>query len=85
MSMTMQLIAAITASRREIDTQIGRLTSFNSEIDQAISQVEAAIGGSTQGYDQQMIAALQRTKSEIAASVRTLEQAKDQLDRVSMI
>ena len=54
MSLVMQIIQAVTATEREIDDQMSKLTSYNAKVDEVMRRVQAELGGSTQNYVQEM-------------------------------
>ena len=85
MSMVMELIAAVTAAERRIDEQLGRLVTYQSQIDEVTARVEAALAGSTQNYNTRMIQQLNATKQQIDQTVSALQAAKEQLLQVRMV
>lgn len=85
MSMVQQIIQAVTASERQIDEQVNRLTSYNEKISQTMQQVQSQLGGSTQSYDQKMLQQLQQTKKQLDDTIQMLRNAKEKLTRVRAI
>ena len=53
----------------------GWLSAFKSKFSQAVSQVQATIGGTATGVDKQMIATLQAAERQLEAAVAALQQA----------
>lgn len=53
----------------------GGLSAFKSKFSQAVSQVQATIGGTATGVDKQMIATLQAAERQLEAAVAALQQA----------
>ncbi len=85
MSMVQELIAAVGAAERQIDEQIGKLTSYRGEIDKVAQRVEAALAGSQQHYNKQMLDQLSATKNQVDTTLNLLQAAKDKLLQVRMI
>ena len=85
MSMVQQIIQAVTASERQIDEQVRRLTAYNEQIDKTMKLVQNQLGGSTQSYDQQMLQQLQQTKKQLDDTIQLLRTAKEKLTRVRAI
>lgn len=85
MSMVQELIAAVSSAEREIDEQVGRLRSYQNEVDSVSERVEAALSGSSQDYNRKMLDQLRATKSQIDATLASLRGAKEQLLHVRMI
>ena len=85
MSMVTGLTAAISNSIREIDEQISKLRSYQSELDSVAQRVNAAFSGSTVQYEQQMLDQLSNTKEKVNDTLNRLENAKEKLLRVQMI
>ena len=85
MSMVQELVAAVIRAERQIYEQIGRLTSYKSEIDKTTERVEAALSGSRQEYNRQMLSQLSATKDQIDATLGSLQAAKVKLQRLQMI
>lgn len=85
MSMVQQLIAAVTNAERQIDEQIMKLQSYQSEIDQLTIHVQDTLGGSEQQYAQKMMQQLALTRKEVTETVGRLQAAKEKLLRVRMI
>ena len=85
MSMVQELISAVVAAERQIDDQIGKLTSYKSQIDSVAQRIEASLSGSQEDYANRMIAQLAATKSQVEATLGSLQAAKEKLLRVRMI
>jgi hypothetical protein len=85
MSMVLQIIQAVTASERQIEDQIRKLTAYNDQIDRSMQQVQSQLSGSTQSYDQKMLQQLQQTKKQIEDTVKMLQTAKEKLVQVRAI
>lgn len=85
MSMVQQIIQAVTASERQIDEQVRRLTAYNDQVDRTMQMVQSQLGGSTQSYDQQMLQQLQQTKKQLDDTIQMLRTAKEKLTRVRAI
>ena len=85
MSMVQQIIQAVTASERQIEEQIRKLTAYNEQIDRAMQQVQSQLSGSTHSYDQKMLQQLQQTKKQIEDTDKMLQTAKEKLIQVRAI
>ena len=85
MSMVMELISAVTNAERQIDDQISKLQSYQSEIDSVSQRVNAAFSGSTDQYGQNMINQLSQTKRQVSDTIGRLQNAKSKLVQVRMI
>lgn len=85
MSMVMELIAAVTNAERQIDDQISKLHSYQSEIDTVAQRVNAAFSGSSNQYGQKMIDQLSQTKQQVSDTISRLQNAKEKLTQVRMI
>lgn len=85
MSMIQELIAAVTNAERQIDDQIMKLNSYKSEIEQVTQKVDAAFGGGTDQYGQQMIQQLSLTRKQVDDTINRLRLAKDKLIQVRMV
>lgn len=82
MSLVQQIIAAVSAAERQIDDQIGKLTSYIGEIDKVTNRTDAAFNGSTQNYGRDMIQQLAATKAQVNQAIEKLQAAKEKLLRV---
>ena len=76
MSLVQQIIAAVSAAERQIDDQIGKLTSYIGEIDKVTNRTNAAFDGSTQNYGRDMIQQLAATKAQVNQAIEKLQAAK---------
>lgn len=85
MSMVMELIAAVTNAERQIDDQISKLHSYQSEIDTVTQRANAAFSGSSNQYGQKMIDQLSQTKQQVSDTISRLQNAKEKLTQVRMI
>lgn len=85
MSMVTELTAAISQSIREIDDQMMKLRSYQSELDTVAQRVNTAFAGSTVQFEQQMLDQLGKAKEQINDTISRLENAKEKLLRVQMI
>lgn len=85
MSLVQQIIAAVSAAERQIDDQIGKLTSYIGEIDKVTNRTSAAFDGSTQNYGRDMIQQLTATKTQVTQAIEKLQAAKEKLLRVRTI
>ena len=85
MSMIMELISAVTNAERQIDDQISKLRSYESELDRVSQRVDAAFGGSAMQYGQHMTEQLSQTKKQVTDTIGRLQNAKDKLTQVRMI
>lgn len=85
MSLVQQIIAAVSAAERQIDDQIGKLTSYIGEIDKVTNRTNAAFDGSTQNYGRDMIQQLAVTKTQVNQAIEKLQAAKEKLLRVRTI
>lgn len=85
MSMVTELIAAVSNAERQIDDQISKLRSYQSEIDAVQRRVDAAFSGSTVQYGQNMIEQLSKTKQQVTDTISRLQNSKEKLIQVRMI
>ena len=85
MSLVQQIIAAVSAAERQIDDQIGKLTSYIGEIDKVTNRTNAAFDGSTQNYGRDMNQQLAATKAQVNQAIEKLQAAKEKLLRVRTI
>ena len=85
MSMIMELIQAVGTAERQIDQQASQLSAYKGQIDQVISQVQAAFGGGDDQYGSQMLQQLQNTKKQIDDTLNRLSLAKEKLIRVRTV
>lgn len=72
LSSVKQQLTSISADARS--TASG-LAGFKSKFSQAISQVQATIGGTASGADKEMIQALQAAEKQLDAAIAALQQA----------
>lgn len=85
MSMIRELIGAVSNTQRQIDDQIAKLRSYQSEIDNVTQRVNAALSGSSGSYAQDMISKLSMTKQQISETIEKLTVAKDKLGVIQMV
>ena len=85
MSMVTELTAAISQSIGEIDDQMMKLRTYQSELDTVAQRVDAAFVGSAVQFEQQMLDQLGKAKEQINDTISRLESAKEKLLRVQMI
>ena len=85
MSMIRELIGAVSNTERKLDDQIAKLRSYQSEIDNTIQRVNAALGGSSVQYGQNMTEQLLRTKQQVADTIDKLVIAKQKLSIIQMV
>ena len=85
MSMVTELIAAISNTERQISNQILKLNSYLKEIEFVQKRVDAAFGGSTVQYGQNMIEQLSSTKKQVTDTISRLQNAKEKLIQIRMI
>lgn len=85
MSMVMELISAVTNAERQIDDQISKLQSYQSEIDSVSQRVNSAFSGSKNQYGEKMIDQLAQTKQQVSDTINRLQNAKEKLIQVRMI
>lgn len=85
MSMIMELISAVTNAEHQIDDQISKLRSYESELDRVSQRVDAAFGGSEMQYGQHMTEQLSQTKKQVTDTIGRLQNAKDKLTQVRML
>jgi pyrroline-5-carboxylate reductase len=85
MSTVMQLISAVTATQRQIDDQVMKLSGLGTQIDEAKTQTATVLAGSSKGYDAKIAASLDQAKQRIDSTIVQLEQAKSSLQQVQMI
>ncbi|UVS77333.1 hypothetical protein [Actinokineospora sp. UTMC 2448] len=72
MSRLDQLKGQIDAIGQDAKATAGGLASYKSKLSSAVKQVNAAIGGSAQHVDKNMIAALQVAEKQVDAAVQAL-------------
>lgn len=75
MSQLSQLKSEIENIAQQAKATGGNLTAFKSRFSQSISRVSAAIGGSAQRKDQEVIATLQQAQAKVDEAVSALEVA----------
>ena len=85
MSMVTQLIAAITNAERQLDEQIAQLSHYLSELDNVSKQIDSALSGSGNRFDQQMIEKTAATKKQVEDTIQKLQIAKAKLSQVKAI
>lgn len=85
MSMVTELISAVSNAERQIDDQISKLQSFQTELDTVSRRVDAAFSGSTVEYGKNMMDKISQTKQQVSETISRLQEAKDKLIRVRMI
>ena len=85
MSMIRELIGAVSNTERKLDDQIAKLRSYQSEIDNTIQRVNAALGGSSDQYGQNMTEQLLKTKQQVADTIDKLVIAKQKLSIIQMV
>jgi hypothetical protein len=65
----------LTSVGNDAKTTASGLAGFKSKFSQAVSQVEATIGGTAQGVDKEMIQTLQAAEKQVDAAIAALQQA----------
>ena len=85
MSMLVELRALIAETERSLDTRINQLNSYKGKIDQGAQRVEAALSGSEQAYNVQMVQQLASTRSQIDTTIEQLQMAKRKLAHLKTI
>jgi len=82
MSDVTNIIYAISNTRRVLDEQIAAINGYLSTNTQKIQEVRRTLTGSTTQADRRMLTLLQEAESSLKESVRSLQEAKDDLERV---
>lgn len=85
MSYVMELNSAIIDAEHRIDNELMQLNSYKSELDNVKQRVDAAFGGSGVQYAQEMMDRISQTKQQVEDTIIRLEDAKDKLQRVSIV
>jgi hypothetical protein len=80
LSVLKQQIASIG---NDAKTTAQGLQGFKGKFSQAVSQVQATIGGSAQQVDQQMISTLQAAEKQVDAAIGALQQAAQAANKYS--
>jgi phosphotransferase system IIB component len=80
LSVLKQQIASIG---NDAKTTAQGLQGFKGKFSQAVSQVQATIGGSAQQVDQQMISTLQAAEKQVDAAIAALQQAAQAANKYS--
>lgn len=75
MSQLSALKQQIASIGNDAKTTAQGLQGFKGKFSQAVSQVQATIGGSSQQVDQQMISTLQAAEKQVDAAIAALQQA----------
>ena len=75
MSQLSQLKQQIASIGNDAKTTAQGLQGFKGKFSQAVSQVQATIGGSAQSVDQQMVTTLQAAERQVDAAIAALQQA----------
>lgn len=75
MSQLSQLKQQISSIGNDAKTTSQGLQGFKGKFSQAVSQVQATIGGSAQSVDQQMITTLQAAEKQVDQAIAALQQA----------
>ncbi len=75
MSQLQQLKGTIDSIAQGAKQTGGSLSQFKQTFDRHVSQVESAIGGSSQRKDQEIISALQEAQSKVDAAAQALQNA----------
>lgn len=75
MSQLQQLKSQVESLARQAKSTADQLQAFQSKFAQSASQVQATIGGSAQGADKNVLAAIGDAKSKVDAAVQALETA----------
>lgn len=75
MSQLQQLKAQLNGIASDAKSTAGGLSAFKSKFSAAVGQVNAAIGGSAQRTDQEIIATLKSAEKQVEAAVQALQQA----------
>ncbi|EXJ50783.1 hypothetical protein AS96_12810 [Microbacterium sp. MRS-1] len=75
MSQLTTLKQQIASIGNDAKTTAQGLQGFKGKFSQAVSQVQATIGGSAQQVDQQMISTLQAAEKQVDAAIAALQQA----------
>ncbi|MFC4245349.1 hypothetical protein ACFOYW_18425 [Gryllotalpicola reticulitermitis] len=71
----------LTSIGNDAKTTSSGLAGFKSKFSQAVSQVEATIGGTAQGVDKEMIQTLQAAEKQVDAAIAALQQASQAATR----
>lgn len=83
MSQLTVLKQQISSIGNDAKTTAQGLTGFKGKFSQAVSQVQATIGGSSQQVDQRMIATLQAAEKQVDAAIIALQQAAQAANKYS--
>lgn len=75
MSELQRLKSQVESVAQQAKQTAGQLQAFQSKFAQSASQVQATIGGSAQGADKNVIAAIDDAKSKVDAAVQALQTA----------
>lgn len=75
MSQLQQLKQQVSSIGQDAKSTAQGLNSFKSKFSQAVGQVSATVGGSSQQVDQKLIASLQAAEKQVDQAVAALQQA----------
>lgn len=75
MSQLQQLRQQVSSIGQDAKSTAQGLSSFKSKFSQAVGQVSATVGGSSQQVDQKLIASLQAAEKQVDQAVAALQQA----------
>lgn len=73
----------LTSISADAKSTASGLAGFKSKFSQAISQVQATIGGTATGADKEMIQTLQAAEKELDAAITALQQASQSAGKFS--
>ncbi|WP_130013917.1 hypothetical protein [Serinicoccus sediminis] len=75
MSQLTQVKQQLSSISNDAKTTAAGLQGFRGKFSQAISQVQATIGGTAQGVDRDMIQTLQAAEKQVESAIVALQQA----------
>lgn len=80
-----QTLQQVTALHHDVSDQVRLINDFKKANKDNINLVLTELKGSTKGYDQVMVASLNRAESALDKSLAALDQAANALQRVRAI
>ncbi len=81
MSQLQQLKQQISALSSDAKSTAQGLAGFKSKFSQAVAQVSATVGGSSQKVDQHLISTLQAAEKEVDQAIQALQAAATEASR----
>ena len=84
MSVSRELIAAVTSAVRQIDDQMAKLHAYSGQIQTITTRVDTALRDSNTEADRKMLDQLSQTKQQVDDTVNKLQAAKERLQTLNL-